>query len=67
MLDSETGNMIEYRNLIKCSDPAVQKIWTDSAADEFGRLFQGVGKRNENGQRVRGTNTFYFIPRHKAP
>ena len=40
---------------------------TDSAADEFGRLFQGVGKGDQNGQRATGTNNFYFIPHHQVP
>jgi len=44
VLDAETGTMMEHRHLLKHKDPSVQKIWTTSAADEFGRLFQGVGK-----------------------
>ena len=66
-LDSQTGNMLEHRYLIKHSNHAVNKAWTDSAADESGRLFQGAGKGNHNGQWSKGTNTFFFIPRHEVP
>ena len=67
VLCSETGNMTEHRHLIKHSNPTVHKKSTDSAADEFGRLFQGVGKGDQNGKRTKRTNIFYFIPRHKVP
>ena len=33
VLDSETGNMMEHRHLIKHSDPIVHKTWAESAAD----------------------------------
>ena len=42
-------------------------MWTDSTADEFGHLFQGVGKGDQNGQRAQGTNTFYFVHHHQVP
>ena len=36
-------------------------IWTRSFANELGRLAQGVADRET------GTNTVFFIPRHKVP
>ena len=39
LLDFETGNMIEYLHLMEHSNPNIKKIWTTSAAAEFGRLF----------------------------
>ena len=58
--------MLEHRYLIKHSNPAIHNAWTTSADDEFGCLFQGVCKGDQNGQRVKGTNTFYFIRHHQV-
>jgi hypothetical protein len=55
----ETGKSMEYRELI--SNPATKEIWTKSAANEFGRLAQGVGGR------INGTNTIQFIQRSDVP
>ena len=41
VLDQETGKLLEYRHLLK--HPRFQKVWTQSAADKFGRLAQGIG------------------------
>ncbi len=54
-----TGNPMEYRQLIK--DPVTRKDWQISAANEFGRLAQGVGKR------IKGTDTIKFIRRSDVP
>jgi hypothetical protein len=55
---------MEYRELI--TNPKTKAIWTKSAANEFGRLAQGVGGR------ISGTNTIQFIkhtdvPKDKVP
>jgi hypothetical protein len=57
--DNDTGEYLNYRQLIR--DPKHQKIWNTSAANEFGRLAQGVGGR------VKATNTIFFIPKDKVP
>ena len=57
VIDPSTGRSMEYRELI--SNPSTKKAWQHSSANEFGRLFQGVGGR------VTGTNTCYFI-KHTA-
>ena len=49
--------MLKYQQLI--AHPDFRRAWTHSAANEFGRLFQGVGDRIKN-----PTNTCFFI--HKA-
>ena len=36
-----TGEAMEYHQLI--TDPATKTVWLKSAANEFGRLAQGVG------------------------
>jgi hypothetical protein len=54
-----TGKSMEYRKLI--TDPITKKDWLLSAANEFGRLMQGVGGR------VQGTNTMFFINRSDIP
>ena len=67
VLDVESGKMLEYHQLIHHDNTKIHETWTTSAADEFGRLFQGVGTNNTNGKRVEGTNTFFFIHHHQVP
>ena len=57
----DTGNQLEYRELIRHNNPTVRHAWQRSSANEFGRLAQGVGGR------IQGTNTIFFIPKHKIP
>ena len=57
---SETGKSMEYRDLI--SDPSTRATWLRSAANEFGRLAQGLPDN-----RVEPTNTIFFIPFSKVP
>jgi Reverse transcriptase (RNA-dependent DNA polymerase) len=54
-----TGRLMEYRQLI--TDPVTRDAWQVSAANEFGRLAQGVGGR------LKGTNTITFIHHHEMP
>ena len=49
VLDQETGQLLEYRHLLK--HPRFKDVWNRSAADEFGRLAQGIGGR------IKGTDT----------
>jgi hypothetical protein len=42
-------------------DPKHAKVWSESSANEFGRLAQGVGGR------VTGTNTIFFIQKDHVP
>jgi hypothetical protein len=42
-------------------DPKHAKVWSESLANEFGRLAQGVGGR------VTGTNTIFFIQKDHIP
>ena len=51
---------MEYRDLI--TDPSTRATWLRSAANEFGRLAQGLSDN-----RVEPTNTIFFIPRSKVP
>jgi hypothetical protein len=51
--------LIKYRHLIK--DTRTVTFWNKAAANEFGRLAQGVGDR------IDGSNTFFFIPRQAVP
>ena len=59
VLDQETGELLEYRALLK--HPRFKKEWNRSAADEFGRLAQGIEGR------VKGTDTIRFIHKHEVP
>ena len=56
---------MEYCDLL--ADPTTREVWLRSAANEFGRLAQGLPDN-----RVDATNTIFFIPitkvpRHKRP
>ena len=53
VLDQETGKLLEYRQLLK--HERFKEVWNRSAADEFGRLAQGIGGR------IKGTDTIRFI------
>eukprot|EP00957_Ditylum_brightwellii_P131381 10019778-Ditylum_brightwellii.AAC.2 len=59
VIDELTYISMEYKNLIKSEKHC--DTWEHSCANEFGRLAQGVGDR------IQGTNTMFFIPRHKVP
>jgi hypothetical protein len=41
VINQDTGASLEYRHLIK--DEATFPVWNKSAANDFGRLTQGVG------------------------
>ena len=58
VLEETTGNILEYRHLIKGVD---RTTWITACANDFGRLAQGIGKRMPN-----GTNTIFFIPVDKV-
>ena len=57
--DTDTGNYLNYRQLMR--DPKHTKVWSESSANEFGQLAQGVGGR------VTGTNTIFFIQKYYIP
>ena len=62
---ADTGKSMEYHDLL--ADPTTCDVWLCSAANEFGRLAQGLPDN-----RVAATNTIFFIPitkvpRHKRP
>ena len=59
VMDMETGQMLNYRDLLK--HPVLGKDWQLSAANEFGRLAKGVGGR------IEGTNTIKFIAKESIP
>jgi hypothetical protein len=56
---------MEYRDLLK--DPKHRQTWSRSAANEFGRLFNGVGKNADGTQRVKRTNTCSWIKKSQVP
>ena len=57
---ADTGRSMEYRDLL--ADPTTRDVWLHSAANEFGRLAQGLPDK-----RVEATNTIFFIPVTKVP
>ena len=59
VLDTETGNMREYRHLI--NDPKTKQVWNTSAANEFGRLMNRL-KRG-----ISGTGTMKLIHKYEVP
>jgi hypothetical protein len=59
IIDPDTGIAKEYRQLV--ADPKTRDVWLHSAANEFGRLAQGVKTR------IKGTNTIKFIAHTAVP
>ena len=59
VIDPTSGTALEYADLI--TNVETRAVWEHSAANEFGRLAQGVGDR------VEGTNTIHFIKRSQVP
>jgi hypothetical protein len=59
VINADTGASLEYRHLI--NDASTFTIWNKAAANEFGRLAQGVGER------IEGSNTFFFHPTPSRP
>jgi hypothetical protein len=59
VINEDTGASLEYRHIIK--DDSTFTVWNKAAANEFGILAQGVGDR------IEGSNTFFFIPRQAFP
>jgi hypothetical protein len=56
---------MEYKDLLK--DPKYREDWSRAAANEFGRLFNGVGKYADGTQRISGTYTCRRIIRSQVP
>ena len=59
VLDPKTGELMEYRHLIK--KPEYVETWTNANAKEIGRLAQGIPGV------VEGTDTFNFIKYEQIP
>jgi hypothetical protein len=52
VINEDTGASLEYRHLIQ--DETTFPVWNKAAANEFGRLAQGVGGR------IEGSNTIFL-------
>ncbi len=52
VIDNKTGNMLEYRHLVKNKN--TRALWETSFTNKIGRLFQGI-------RHLKGTNTCFFI------
>ena len=59
VMDAETGEMMEYRHLIK--KEKYRKTWGHSFCNKIDQLAQGIPGR------VEGTNTFFFIEYEQIP
>ena len=59
VLDPDTGELLEYRQLLR--HPKFKETWSISAANEFGRLAQGIKGR------VKATDTIKFIKKSEIP
>lgn len=57
--DPKMGKQMEYRELRR--DTRTKMTWDRSAANEFGRLMQGIGTDSKHGKCINGTNTMFFI------
>ena len=55
---------LEYRHIIKHG--RFKDVWTKSGANEFGKLFQGIGKIDGT-QRVKGMDMCHWIHKQQIP
>ena len=60
VLDASLGQMLNYRQLRK--HPELKEAWNLSSANEFGRLFQGIGDGTK-----KPSNTCFFINKQQVP
>ena len=58
VVNADTGKLEEYGALVKGDN---KNVWITAYANDLGRLAQGVGNR------VKGTNTIFFIPFWDVP
>jgi hypothetical protein len=65
VINEETGKSMEYRDLLK--DPKHRETRSRAAANEFGRLYIGLGKSTYDTQQVKGTNTCHWIKKSQVP
>jgi hypothetical protein len=65
VIDEETDKSMEYRDLLK--DPKHRETWSRAAANEYGRLFNRVGKNKDGTQGAKGTNTCHWIKKSQVP
>ena len=59
VMDVESGRLLKYRQLVK--HPRLNKRWSRTLANKFGRLTNRVGCR------IKGTNTIKFVRASNAP
>ena len=65
VIDEETGRRLEYRHVIE--HPEFRDDWLKSGVNEFYRLFQGSKTKTDGTQRIKGTNTLFWINREQVP
>ena len=56
---------MELKQLLK--DPKHKETWSKAASNEYGRLFQGWGRKDNGSQRIIGTNTCHWIKKEQVP
>ena len=59
-----TGHKQSVDALLKSQD---QSTWLTSLTNEIGRLSQGVGQNRQLKDKIKGTNTIFFVQRNKIP
>ena len=62
VVDPDTGEILQYKDLIKVKEQKTRYFWKNELSKEFGRLtdgFPGKGKK--------GMNTIRFVARNNIP
>ena len=59
VMDTETSKILNYRQLMQ--SPKHMETWSESSANKFGRIANGVGGR------IKVTNTIKFIRKCDVP
>ena len=64
VIDEETGKKMEYKHLIE--HPRFRKNWLQTGANESYRLFHGSKKEMDGTQRIKGTNTLFWVKKRAS-
>ena len=58
-IDKVTGDILDLKELL--NHPKYTETWTRAASNEYGRLFQGYGRKEYGTQHVERTNVCHWI------
>ena len=67
VFDRDTGQMLDYKKLINHNKKETSEWWQQSSTNKLGKLMNGAGRNTDGTQRVKGSDTLYFIHKKDIP